>query len=80
MLAEDFALLEQISLVLMKKQQHQEIISTFSSIIGINWHLNPPSAPHFDGMWEAGVKSLEYHLKRAMGQQNLKFEELSKRY
>lgn len=64
-------------LKLIKNQQHQETISTFSSTIGINWHFNPPSAPHFGGIWEAGVKSLKYHLKRVIGQQNLTFEELS---
>ncbi|XP_068149481.1 uncharacterized protein [Drosophila tropicalis] len=44
---------------------------------GINWHFNPPSAPHFGGLWEAGVKSMKYHLKRTLGEQVLTFEEMA---
>ncbi|XP_043264150.1 uncharacterized protein LOC122404277 [Colletes gigas] len=34
---------------------------------GIKWKFNPPSAPHFSGMQEAGVKSVKHHLKRILG-------------
>ncbi|XP_043264010.1 uncharacterized protein LOC122404151 [Colletes gigas] len=34
---------------------------------GIKWKFNPPSAPHFSGMQEAGVKSVKHHLKRIIG-------------
>lgn len=44
---------------------------------GIRWHFNPPSSPHFGGLWEAGVKSVKYHLKRTIGEQNLTYEEFS---
>ncbi|UYV78480.1 hypothetical protein LAZ67_16001679, partial [Cordylochernes scorpioides] len=45
---------------------------------GIQWKFIPPSAPHFGGLWEAGVKSMKYHLRRTMGSALLNFEELTK--
>lgn len=35
------------------------------------------SSPHFGGLWEAGIKSIKYHLKRVLGDSTLTFEELS---
>ncbi|GFT06515.1 integrase catalytic domain-containing protein [Trichonephila clavipes] len=30
---------------------------------GIEWNVIPPRAPHMGGLWEAGIKSVKYHLK-----------------
>lgn len=43
----------------------------------IEWHTIPAHAPHFGGLWEAGVKSTKHHLKRVLGEARLNFEEFT---
>ena len=46
-----------------------------SAHLSCTWHFNPPAAPHFGGIWEAGIKSAKFHLKHAIGNQILTYEE-----
>ncbi|XP_063391167.1 uncharacterized protein LOC134676697 [Cydia fagiglandana] len=46
------------------------------AIEGTQWHFIPAYSPNFGGLWEAGVKSIKYHLKRVLTT-NLTFEEMT---
>lgn len=43
---------------------------------GIEWKFILSKLPNFGGIWEAGVKSFKFQLKRIIGNQNLTEEEL----
>lgn len=44
---------------------------------GTKWKFIPPASPHFGGLWEAGVKSVKFHLRRIVGNELFTFEELA---
>ena len=50
-------------------------VPNFLSSEGVTWRFLPPRAPNFGGLWESGVKSFKYHLKRALGTTKLTLEE-----
>lgn len=43
----------------------------------IQWKFIPPNSPHWGGLWEAGIKSTKFHIRRIIGNSNLTFEELT---
>ncbi|XP_055622079.1 uncharacterized protein LOC129765691 [Toxorhynchites rutilus septentrionalis] len=58
------------------RAQQDEIIATCNDE-GITWHMVPPKAPHFGGLWEAAVKVAKKHLYRTLGTTRLSFEEMA---
>ncbi|XP_046988473.1 uncharacterized protein LOC124594161 [Schistocerca americana] len=54
-----------------------EGVVNFSTSEGISWRFTPPPAPHFGGLWEAGIKCMKSHLTRVIGNAVLTFEELT---
>lgn len=58
-------------------QSNSGSITEFASQECFKFTFSPAYAPHFGGIWEAGVKSAKYHIKRVMGNTHLTFEELS---
>ncbi|GFV74873.1 integrase catalytic domain-containing protein [Trichonephila clavipes] len=52
-----------------------ENITNMLSSEGITWNFSPLRGPNFGGLWESGVKSFKYHLKRVVGSARLTLEE-----
>lgn len=57
--------------------QSESKITDFATSHDIKFKLIPVYAPHFGGLWEAGIKSCKHHLLRTVGNAHLTFEELS---
>ncbi|GFR19341.1 integrase catalytic domain-containing protein [Trichonephila clavata] len=55
----------------------EDAINQFLVTDNITFHFNPPSAPHFGGIWEATVKSFKFHLNRVVEVTSITFEELA---
>ncbi|XP_048484735.1 uncharacterized protein LOC125490228 [Plutella xylostella] len=58
-------------------KSNAESLSDFASQEGIKFIFTPTYAPHFGGIWEAGVKSAKHHIRRVIGNSHLTFEEIS---
>lgn len=56
------------------KNPNEDVINYLSNE-EIAWKFIPPNSPNFGGLWEAGVKSFKYHLKRAVGNSHLTLEQ-----
>ncbi|XP_055308192.1 uncharacterized protein LOC129572273 [Sitodiplosis mosellana] len=64
-------------LTIIEKEEFNDEVANELTTQGIMWKFSPPAAPHFNGLVEAGVKTIKTHLKRALGEQKFTFEELS---
>ncbi|KAJ8884738.1 hypothetical protein PR048_010934 [Dryococelus australis] len=49
---------------LYQTEEHQGAVRNMSATENTEWHFAPPRSPHFGVLWEAAVKSLNYHLRR----------------
>ncbi|KPJ16510.1 hypothetical protein RR48_08101 [Papilio machaon] len=55
----------------------RQSVSDYANNEKIKFVFSPAYAPHFGGIWEAGIKSAKGHLKRVIGNASLTFEELA---
>lgn len=62
---------------LFLKSDFTDKIEEYAAKSNFKWHFIPPQSPHFGGIWEAGVKSMKHHLKRAMLNACLTYEQFS---
>lgn len=60
-----------------EKEQFDEKLNDELLRQNIEWHFVPPGSPHMNGLAEAAVKTMKFHLKRSMGELSFTFEELS---
>jgi hypothetical protein len=61
----------------ISQQSSHHDIYNYLAEKGIKWSFNPPTGSHFGGLYEAGIKSTKYHLKRVVGENALTYEEFS---
>ncbi|XP_062534704.1 uncharacterized protein LOC134203884 [Armigeres subalbatus] len=62
---------------LLQRERQSGEIATICATDGIKWHMIPPKAPHFGGLWEAAVKTAKKHLRKQLGNIALSFEDMS---
>ncbi|XP_017478443.1 PREDICTED: uncharacterized protein LOC108368166 [Rhagoletis zephyria] len=60
-----------------KRCMADDTLRSFFAYSNIEWHFHHSAAPHMGGYWETGIKRIKYHLKRALGETLLSFEEFS---
>lgn len=61
---------------LFKSESFKSKVIEALTLDNVTWHFIPPRSPHFGGLWEAGIKSVKYHLKRIIGEASLTYDEM----
>ncbi len=60
----------------LKNKETQSTISHLSALHEFQWHIIPPRAPHFGGLWEAAVRRMKLILKKQMLPHKMTFDEI----
>lgn len=58
-------------------EQYNIKIAQELSTVMTKFHFNPPYSPWMEGIWERGVSSIKYHLKRTIGDTILSYVEFT---
>ncbi|XP_063529496.1 uncharacterized protein LOC134740806 isoform X1 [Cydia strobilella] len=61
---------------LQNSTNHQASVVDFSSSERIAFHFIPSYSPVFGGLWEAGIKSVKYHMKRVIANTVFTYEQM----
>jgi hypothetical protein len=64
---------DEVKLIQNSKEEAEKVLAAEGTL----WQFNPPGAPNIGGLWEAGVKSIKSHMKKAIGDSPLTFEEMT---
>lgn len=59
-------------------KEYDDLVANELAQNGNMWPFSPPGSPHFNGLVEAGVKTIKTHIKREIGDTKLTFEEMTK--
>ena len=62
---------------MLNSDTFQVEINNFTTTEGVRWHFIPPDSPYFGDLWKAGIKSINYHMRRVTGNACISFEEMS---
>uniref|UniRef100_A0A8D9E484 DUF5641 domain-containing protein n=1 Tax=Cacopsylla melanoneura TaxID=428564 RepID=A0A8D9E484_9HEMI len=60
---------------LFQQNDFQKKLHDYTQTEQLTWHFIPPHSPHMGGLWEAGIKSTKFHLKRIVGEHKFTYEQ-----